>query len=230
MTSHILLIDDDRELATLVTEFLGPQGYEITHALDGELGLSMARARSYDLILLDVMMPKLDGFDVLRQLRPDVITPVLMLTARGDDLDRILGLEMGADDYLPKPFNPRELAARIKALLRRQALLTAVNTPQVLSSPSVILDPSRQSVSCEGKQVMLTGTEFATLQLLMQRAGTLVSKEVISEQVLGRKLAPFDRSIDMHISNLRKKLSDTSSTELIRTVRGSGYLFLESLQ
>lgn len=230
MAYQILLIDDDRELAALVSEFLSPQGYQLTHAEDGELGLRMARAQHYDLILLDVMMPKLDGFDVLRQLRPAVLTPVLMLTARGDDLDRILGLEMGADDYLPKPFNPRELAARIKALLRREALLTQAHSQRVLNSPSISLDPGRQFVSCANQPVVLTGTEFATLQLLMQRAGTLVSKEDISEQVLGRKLAAFDRSIDMHISNLRKKLSDIQDAELIRTVRGAGYLFLESVQ
>ncbi len=230
MTANILLIDDDAELATLVSEFLTPQGYAIAHASDGEQGLMQAQQHQYDLILLDVMMPKLDGFEVLKRLRPKVLTPVIMLTARGDDLDRILGLEMGADDYLPKPFNPRELSARIKAMLRRQKIASQRDKTAPLRSASLLLDPATQQALCHDQPLSLTGTEFATLQLLMQQAGQLVSKDQISEKVLGRKLAPFDRSIDMHISNLRKKCSEIDEHEIIRTIRGAGYIFVETLR
>jgi|TARA_R110000868_G_scaffold103905_11_gene285893 two-component system response regulator CpxR len=228
-TKKLLLIDDDLELSELLKEYLSPQGYEIDVAHDGEMGLSLATSnKHYDLILLDVMLPKLDGFEVLRKLRTSHLTPVLMLTAKGDDYDKILGLEMGADDYLAKPFNHRELSARIKALVRRMALLPIGTVQQNLKVGNVELSPSAQQVLCEGNQVELTGTEYSILHLLMINQGNLVSKQDISEKVLGKKLAAFDRSIDMHVSNLRKKLAVFTIEEKIKTHRGAGYLFLVS--
>jgi two-component system response regulator CpxR len=224
---RLLLIDDDLELTQLLDEYLCPLGYELHMAHDGQAGLQMATAtESYDLILLDVMLPKLDGFEVLKRLRISHATPVLMLTARGDDFDKILGLELGADDYLAKPFNHRELAARIKALVRRMEMFQSNSVQQELTIGEVQLSPATQSVRCAGQIIELTATEFAILHLLMVNHGRLVSKHEISEKILGRKLAAFDRSIDMHVSNLRKKLGKGSVTEKIKTQRGVGYLFL----
>jgi two-component system response regulator CpxR len=225
----LLLIDDDLELTSLLKEYLSPQGYEIDVAHDGESGLSLATSnKHYDLILLDVMLPKLDGFEVLRKLRTSHHTPVLMLTAKGDDYDKIFGLEMGADDYLAKPFNHRELSARIKALVRRMALLPSGSAQQNLKLGNVELSPAAQQVTCDSNIVELTGTEYSILYLLMLNQGNLVSKEDISEKVLGKKLAAFDRSIDMHVSNLRKKLAVFSPEEKIKTHRGAGYLYVVS--
>lgn len=223
----ILLIDDDLEFTKLLKEYLAPQGYEIDIAHDGQEGLSIATSnKHYDLILLDVMLPKLDGFEVLKRLRTSHLTPVLMLTAKGDDYDKIFGLEMGADDYLAKPFNHRELSARIKALVRRMALLPTGSVQQNLVLGDVEVLPAAQQVRCAGHPVELTGTEYSILHLLMINQGSLVSKQDISSKVLGRKLAAFDRSIDMHVSNLRKKLAVFSPEEKIKTHRGAGYLYL----
>ena len=228
-TKSLLIIDDDIPLTQLLVEYLSPQGYEIQVAHDGETGLQMATAQShYDLILLDVMLPKLDGFEVLKRLRASHLTPVLMLTAKGDDFDRIFGLELGADDYLPKPFNHRELSARIKAIVRRMEYLPAAGTQQSLRCGNVTLSPATQEVSCNDQNVVLTATEFAVLQLFMINQGQIVSKQDISEKVLGRRLAAFDRSIDMHVSNIRKKLMTHSDDEKIKTVRGTGYIFVAS--
>ncbi|WP_293752020.1 response regulator transcription factor [uncultured Paraglaciecola sp.] len=228
-SKNILLIDDDLELTELLREYLTPQGYELDIVHDGEMGLSLATSsKHYDLILLDVMLPKLDGFEVLKKLRTSHLTPVLMLTAKGDDYDKILGLEMGADDYLAKPFNHRELSARIKALVRRMALLPSGTVQQNLKVGNVELSPSAQQVYCADNLVEMTGTEYSILHLLMINQGHLVSKQDISEKVLGRKLAAFDRSIDMHVSNLRKKLAVFSLEEKIKTHRGAGYLYLVS--
>ena len=183
--------------------------------------------RHFDLILLDVMLPDMDGFEVLKALRRTHLTPVLMLTAKGDDFDRILGLELGADDYLPKPFNSRELSARIKAICRRMELLPSSSQQQALSIDDLYLEPASQRVTLQGRALVLTGTEFAMLQLLMINRGKLVSKQDLSEKVLGRKLSAFDRSIDMHVSNLRRKLGEIQTRERIRTLRGSGYMLLE---
>ncbi|MCF2949325.1 response regulator transcription factor [Paraglaciecola aquimarina] len=226
---HLLLIDDDDEFTQLLSQYLKPQGYTIDIANDGEMGLAKATSNThYDLILLDVMLPKLDGFEVLKKLRASHLTPVLMLTAKGDDYDKILGLEIGADDYLAKPFNHRELSARIKALVRRMAMLPSNSAQQNLKLGDVELSPSTQQVHCGGQLLELTGTEFAILQLLMINQGKLVSKQDISEKVLGRKLAAFDRSIDMHVSNLRKKLAAHSPEEKIKTLRGAGYQYLSA--
>ena len=223
----LLLIDDDQELCHLLCEYLKPQGYQLTLAHDGQQGLSMASGEQhFDLILLDVMLPELDGFEVLKRLRLSHLTPVLMLTAKGDDFERIFGLELGADDYLAKPFNHRELSARIKAIVRRVDYLANAGQSLTLNVSEVCLLPGTQEVTCAGQSVELTGTEFAILQLLMVNKGQLVSKNELSEKVLGRRLAAFDRSIDMHVSNIRKKLAQQSQDEKIKTVRGAGYIFM----
>ena len=181
----------------------------------------------YDLILLDVMMPKMDGFDVLKKLRVSHATPVLMLTARGDDYDRILGLELGADDYLPKPFNHRELVARIKAIFRRLALTNSGGTiEQDLIVNELFLSSSSQVAKVGEVEMTLTSTEFSILRLLMLNTGSRVTKEEISLKVLGKPLQAFDRSIDMHVSNLRKKIAAISNIEKIKTIRGVGYMLL----
>jgi len=223
----ILIIDDDTELTDMLASYLDTCGYTVTIADNGRKGLEVATSGAvFDLILLDVMMPEMDGFDVLKNLRKTLLTPVLMLTARGDDYDRILGLELGADDYLPKPFNHRELAARIKAILRRLELTVSAAQQQDLQVHGLRLSVARQYVSCEGQEVTLTGTEFSILHLLMLSAGQLVTKNEISEKVLGKKMMTFDRSIDMHVSNLRKKIAAVNTVERIKTIRGAGYLLL----
>ncbi|MDN4502441.1 response regulator transcription factor [Alteromonadaceae bacterium BrNp21-10] len=222
----ILIIDDDIELTELLSEYLIPNGFEISIAHDGQQGLQTATSsQHFDLILLDVMLPELDGFEVLKRLRQSHSTPILMLTAKGDDFDRIMGLEMGADDYLAKPFNPRVLVARINAMLRRVDLL---NSPkqQSLHINDVEVFPASLTALCNNKELPLTGTEFGILHELMNHVGTLVTKNQLSEQVLGRKMASFDRSIDMHVSNLRKKINDVTTDDKIKTVRGAGYIFI----
>tara|TARA_R110002012_G_scaffold30295_2_gene92131 strand:- start:1529 stop:2236 length:708 start_codon:yes stop_codon:yes gene_type:complete len=231
LEKSLLLIDDDQALTELLQEYLSAQGYTIHVASDGEAGLLAAKSgQHYDLIILDVMLPKVDGFEVLKRLRSTHVTPVLMLTAKGDDFDRILGLELGADDYLAKPFNHRELSARVKAIVRRvdiQAGLQGDKQKQnTIEIGDVELNIAAQTVACNTQQVELTGTEFAVLKLLMSCSPDLVPKHAISEQVLGRKLAAFDRSIDMHVSNLRKKLSQFSDQDKIKTHRGVGYVYL----
>ena len=205
----ILVIDDDLELTEMLSTYLSSMGYQVQVRNDGEEGLSEAvSGRHYDLILLDVMMPKMDGFDVLKKLRVSHSTPVLMLTARGDDYDRILGLEMGADDYLPKPFNHRELVARIKAIVRRHNLSsTGGAVEQDLFVNGIFLSPSSQLAKVDDVELTLTTTEFLILRLLMLNAAQRVTKEEISLKILGKPLQAFDRSIDMHVSNLRKKIS-----------------------
>lgn len=223
----LLIIDDDIALTELLSEYLSPQGYDLTLCHDGESGLQMATSnRHFDLILLDVMLPKLDGFEVLKKLRISHLTPVLMLTAKGDDFERIFGLELGADDYLAKPFNHRELSARIKAIVRRMDYLPSAGSQQSLQIEDLKLCPTTQTVECKSQELELTATEFLILQLLMINKGSIVSKQDISEKVMGRKLVAFDRSIDMHVSNIRKKLLKASDKEKIKTVRGTGYLFM----
>jgi len=225
----LLLIDDDVDLCLMLTDYLGRHGFNVVSIHNGEAGLNLALSGSFAMILLDVMLPGLDGFEVLRRLRFSSSTSVLLLTARGDEVDRIVGLEIGADDYLPKPFNPRELLARIRAILRRsiQVGLAVDNTKQESDSISVLgieLDASARRVSCEGRPVALTDVEFALLQTLMRSAGEVVEREHLAETVLGRSLHPFDRSLDMHISRLRRKLEETCSLgERVKTIRGVGY-------
>lgn len=225
----ILMIDDDTELCELVAEYLALDGFQFTAAHDGQQGLTMAQSGDYQLILLDIMLPGMDGLSVLKALRASQYCPVLMLTARGDDVDRIVGLELGADDYLAKPFNPRELVARIKAILRRVELtqVPQSNNDSVLNLNGLLLNPASRQLSCNGEVVALTATEFQLLELLMRRAGEVVSKDELSREVLGKRLQMYDRSLDMHISNIRKKIAVYSSNEKIQTLRGSGYLFLQ---
>ena len=225
-SGRILVIDDDPELCKLVARFLGAEGFRVETVRAGMQGVERARSGEHDLIVLDVMLPGMDGFEILRRVRADSRTPVLMLTARGDDLDRILGLEIGADDYLPKPFNPRELAARIRAILRRaNATLSAQSSAPVLVG-DLELNPSSRTVRVAGMLLNLTTIEFDLLEKLLRSAGRVVGREELVKEVLGREFSPFDRSIDTHICNLRKKVGFYSDgRERIKAVRGLGYLF-----
>jgi two-component system response regulator CpxR len=223
----LLLIDDDTELADLLTDYLATQGFEVICCYDGVSGLAKAFDDSISLIMLDVMMPGLTGFEVLKALGGNHKTPILMLTAKGDDTDRILGLELGADDYLPKPFQHRELLARINAILRRINIVqNHKEQSEAVSVNGVILNNATREVTCHHQPIELTGTEYQIIEHLMSRPGEIVSKDEISEQVLKRKLSPFDRSIDMHVSNIRRKLLPHSSSDKLKTIRGAGYIFL----
>ncbi|HDN2510661.1 MULTISPECIES: envelope stress response regulator transcription factor CpxR [Providencia] len=228
----ILLVDDDRELTSLLKELLEMEGFNVVIAYDGEQALQQIDS-SIDLLLLDVMMPKKNGIETLKELRQIHQTPVIMLTARGSELDKVLGLELGADDYLPKPFNDRELVARIRALLRRsnwseQTQDSNSNTP-VLQVDKLQLNPGRQEASFDNEILDLTGTEFTLLYLLAQHLGQVVSREHLSQEVLGKRLTPFDRAIDMHISNLRRKLPErTDGQPWFKTLRGRGYLMVSA--
>lgn len=221
----ILLVDDDVELCSLLGEFLTREGFQVECAHDGKQGLERAPSGDYGLVVLDVMLPRMDGFEVLRQLRSQSRVPVIMLTARSEDVDRIVGLELGADDYLPKPFNPRELAARIRAILRRLEPRSP-ESREKLEVNGVILDPGSRQVTCEGRTVELTTLEFDILEILMRGAGRVLTRDAFMETLYNRPSTPYDRAIDMHISHLRKKL-ETSRT-LIKTLRGVGYQFLRS--
>lgn len=226
----LLLIDDDRELGELLVEFLASEGFELELAYSGEEGLRKLSENSYRLILLDVMMPGMSGLDVLREMRHDNTVPVLMLTAKGDELDKVLGLELGADDYLPKPYSHRELVARIRALLRRVEMDSHRPGPAVqpvLSLGRITLDTRVYQALVDGEDLELTQTEFKVLQTLMERAGQVVTKNELYQNVLGRPLEPYDRSIDMHVSNVRKKiLTFAADYKPIKTLRGVGYQFI----
>jgi two-component system, OmpR family, response regulator CpxR len=226
---RILVIDDDVELCSLVSEYLQPEGFQVESVHDGERGLERALSGDHLLIVLDVMLPKINGFEVLRRIRRTSRIPVLLLTARGEDVDRIVGLEIGADDYLPKPFNPRELVARIRAILRRTRSPEAgreAPIPEMLRVGDIELDPATRTVRQAGKAVDLTSVEFNLLQVLLREAGRVVTREDLASSVLSRKFSPFDRSIDMHVSKVRKKLGDSDGgADHIKTVRGVGYIF-----
>jgi len=225
---HILVIDDDVELCSLVGEYLGPEGFQVESVQDGTAGLQRALSGEHCMIVLDVMLPGINGFEVLRRIRDKSHVPVLLLTARGEDVDRIVGLEIGADDYLPKPFNPRELVARIRAVLRRtsEAKPGQLSVPDMLRVGDVELDPATRLVRQNGKPVDLTSVEFNLLEALLREAGRVVTRERLVDSVLSRKFSPFDRSIDMHVSKLRKKLGDSDGgPEHIKTIRGAGYIF-----
>jgi len=226
---RILVIDDDVELCSLVSEYLQPEGFQVESVHDGERGLERALSGDHLLIVLDVMLPKLNGFEVLRRIRRTSRIPVLLLTARGEDVDRIVGLEIGADDYLPKPFNPRELVARIRAVLRRTRSpegARATQIPEMLRVGDIELDPATRTVRHAGQPVDLTSVEFNLLQVLLREAGRVVTREDLASSVLSRKFSPFDRSIDMHVSKVRKKLGDSDGgADHIKTVRGVGYIF-----
>ena len=224
---EILVIDDDVELCSLVSEYLQAEGFAVECVHDGERGLQKSTVGRYMLVVLDVMLPGINGFEVLRRIRATSRLPVLLLTARGEDVDRIVGLEIGADDYLPKPFNPRELVARIRAILRRTRSdgKPTQPAPEILRVGEVELDPATRTVRNGGKLVDLTSVEFNLLEVLLREAGHVVPRERLVNAVLSRKFSPFDRSIDMHVSKVRKKLGDTDNDEHIKTVRGVGYIF-----
>lgn len=222
------MIDDDEELCDLVSEYLTVEGFEVEAVHNGESGLGRALENKHDLIILDVMLPKKNGFDVLRDLREKSKIPVLMLTARGDDMERIVGLEIGADDYLSKPFNPRELVARLRAILRRTANdeSNQNSLAEKIQVDDIEISVSARSAKRKGEDLPLTGVEFDLLVNLLRNAGNIVKKEDLSLQVLDRRLSPFDRSLDMHVSNLRKKLGTRENgDERIKTIRSVGYIY-----
>lgn len=228
--SKILLVDDDKELTSLLKELLNLEDFDVIIAHDGEQALTLLD-NTVDLLLLDIMMPKKNGLDTLKELRQTYQTPVIMLTARGSELDRVLGLELGADDYLPKPFNDRELVARIKALLRRSNWGDQQNGDlahtSTLNIDALELHVGRQEATFNGVVLDLTGTEFTLLHLLAKHAGQVISREQLSQDVLGKRLTPFDRAIDMHVSNLRRKLPDRlDGHSWFKTLRGKGYLMV----
>jgi DNA-binding response OmpR family regulator len=223
----ILVIDDDVELCSLVAEYLRAEGFAVESVHDGERGHQRALQGKYVLVVLDVMLPGMNGFEVLRKIRSASKLPVLLLTARGQEVDRIVGLEIGADDYLPKPFNPRELVARIRAILRRTLGDGGAtgSLPAVLKVGDVELDPATRVATRNGRSLDLTSVEFNLLEVLLREAGRVVSRERLVNAVLGRKFSPYDRSIDMHVSKVRKKMGDTEDEGPIKTVRGVGYIF-----
>lgn len=237
MAYKLLIVDDDTELCELLAEYLGAEGFDITQCHDGQQAVGHLQEQHregshYDAIVLDFMLPGLQGLDVLQRLRTFSQTPVIMLTARGEDIDRIVGLEAGADDYLPKPCNPRELLARLRAVMRRAGdsgsdKKTAGGT---LERHGICLDTGNRTSTVNNQLLDLTSAEFNTLAALMSRAGEVVMKEDLTELALNRKHTRYDRSIDVHISSIRKKLAEYfDDTELIKTVRGSGYIFINQI-
>lgn len=222
----VLLVDDDRELCRMLAEYLTPEGFKLSIVHDGDEALYALGRHHFDLIVLDVMLPRVGGLDVLRLLRQKLATPVLMLTARGEEVDRVVGLELGADDYLPKPFNPRELVARMRAILRRSLLPEAQpGRRDRLDAGPISLHFASRTASAHGQPFALTGVEFRVLEVLIQQIGVVVSREQLTRQVLGRRLTPYDRSIDTHISNIRRKLAAVTDEVSIVNVRRSGYVF-----
>jgi len=227
---RLLVIDDDTELCAMLDDYLQSEGFQVESVHSAGDGIELSLSGHHALVVLDVMLPGMSGFEVLKQIRAKSNIPVLMLTARGDEVDRIVGLEVGADDYLPKPFNPRELVARIRAVLRRAE--TAVAQPssgkrvEVLRIADLEMDLGARCVRLAGREVELTSVEFELLELLLRWAGRTVSRKEIARAVLKRRLHPLDRSIDVHISSLRRKLGHLQGTsERIRTIRGIGYLY-----
>ena len=228
--TKLLLVDDDQALCALMQDYLSAENFEVDIALDGLKALNKTVENTYDVIVLDVMLPIHNGFEVLRKLRSYCKTPVLMLTAKGETMDRIIGLEMGADDYLPKPCNPRELVARLRAILRRADPKESKTKTEVqLQVNQLVLHRGNRTAQFTGKDVSLTGAEFTVLELLVRSAGQVISKEALTEQALGRKLTAYDRSIDVHVSNIRKKLcTEGASKELIINIRGAGYMLTQN--
>lgn len=225
MTNQVLVVDDDIELSKLLGEYLEADGFNPSFVYDGDSAVKKALHQDFDLIILDVMLPKKNGFEVLKAIREHKNTPILMLTARGDDIDRIVGLEIGADDYLAKPCNPRELVARLRAILRRTQDIPSQKL-NVLENHGVTVDCAKHAAYLHNNALELTNAEFNILEMLMRSPGQAFSKEELTEYALGRKYTAFDRSIDVHISNLRNKLGDNPRGEtLVKTVRGFGYMF-----
>ncbi len=224
MNHSILLIDDDRTLCALLEDYLQLEGFVTQAVHDGADAIDVCKGGEFDAIVLDVMLPRIQGFDVLRRIREFSGVPVIMLTARGEDTDRIVGLEMGADDYMPKPCNPRELAARLRAILRRTEK-PETSDATVLEVDALSVSTTQRKVTYAGEELKLTTAEFNVLLALMRHAGEAVNKELLSQQALGRALTAYDRSIDVHVSNLRKKVGNA---DLIKNVRGVGYQLVTS--
>ena len=222
---NILLIDDDKEFCELMKEFFVTEGMGVTFAHDGKSGIDAVLKEHSDVVVLDIMMPPPNGIEVLKHVRPKSNVPIIMLTARGEDVDRIVGLELGADDYISKPCNPRELLARIRAVLRRTQVAKS-KSPEVINVGPVALDTGARTVRVEGQLVDLTSTQFSVLEQLIRNAGKVITKKELTEKVLDRKLDAFDRSIDMHVSNIRKLLNHSSDKKLIKTIRNVGYQFV----
>ncbi|MEE9339703.1 MAG: response regulator transcription factor [Methylococcaceae bacterium] len=224
----ILLADDDIELCALLSEYLLAENFQVTEVYDGETAIQHALEEDYDVMILDIMMPRLNGLEVLKRLQNKIQIPILMLTARGDDIDRILGLELGADDYLPKPCNPRELVARLRAILRRtqKEPIEAVVSQSVITVGDLTLNRHNRTVLVKQKTINLTSTEFNVLDTLIKQAGQIVNKETLTEESLFRKQTVYDRSVEMHVSKIRKKLgSHMDGSQRIKTIRGLGYLY-----
>lgn len=227
--TKVLLVDDDIELSAMLKEYLERDGFEVDTVHDGETGAERALAGDYAIVVLDVMMPRLNGVDALRRIRQESRVPVLMLTARGDDMDRVIGLELGADDYVPKPCTPRELSARLRAILRRVGNApTQTSAPETINAGPLSLWPGKRRAEWLGVPLELTSAEFNLLEVLARNAGHLVGKDDLSKHALGRPLARYDRSIDVHVSSLRQKLGALDDgRSCIQTVRGMGYQFVK---
>jgi len=227
---RVLLLDDDAELCRLLEEYLESEYFQVESVHDGQRGLERAGSGEHDILILDLMLPGLNGVEVLRQLRRRSDIPILVLSARSDEIDRVVGLELGADDYLPKPGSPRELVARVRSILRRVKRNGGLNQSATFEGPIVVdevcLDPASRTVTCENKPVNLTSVEFDVLETLLRSAGEVVSRDQLSEDALDRDLAPLDRVIDVHVSRLRKKLGEgPDDQERIKSIRGVGYLY-----
>lgn len=223
--ARVLLVDDDVRLGQLLERLLKPEGLHVELVMDGLQGVRRATVEVFDLIILDVMLPGLDGFEVLRRIRSSSQVPVIMLTAKGTDNDRIVGLELGADDYLPKPFNPRELVARIKAVLRRAEGGTTTTRATLLEANGLVMDPGKREIHVDGEAVHLTTTEFDLLRCFMRYPGKVLSRDALMDMLRGVGYAAYDRSIDVHVKNLRAKIeSDPRHPQRIKTVWGTGYM------
>jgi DNA-binding response OmpR family regulator len=226
--AKVLLIDDDVDLTTLLKEYLSEEGFEVATAQDGRAAIAQAASSAVDIIVLDIMMPQMNGIDVLQRIRRLSQVPVLMLTAKGDDADRIAGLNLGADDYVPKPCSPGELAARLKAILRRVGSSGGGISQDVIRVGELVMHPGNRTAEWGGEHLELTGTEFSLLEVLARNAGQLVSKQEISKHAFGRPLTPFDRRIDVHLSSVRQKLGAREDGQSwIQSVRGQGYQLLQ---
>lgn len=227
MSEKVLLIDDDVELAEMIRDYLIAEGFDVAMAHDGESGVREALSGRHAIAVLDVMMPGINGIEVLRRIRGESAMPVVMLTARGDDTDRIVGLELGADDYVPKPCTPRELTARIRAILKRIGG-AGLGQARVITAGALSVWPENRKAEWNGQAVELTSTEFSLLEVLVRHAGQIVSKEDLSMQGLGRPLMRFDRSIDVHVSSMRQKFGALpDGRSCIQTVIRKGYMLVK---
>lgn len=222
---RVLIVDDDAALAVMLTEHLAPEGFELKAVQQGREGVAAALSGEFDAVLLDIMLPGISGIEVLRQIRQQSQLPVIMLTAKGDDVDRVVGLEMGADDYISKPFYARELVARLKAVLRRTAPREPAGAARkAMSFGDLLVTPASRQAVWRGVALELTATEFNLLELLLQSPGELVTKDSLTEKALGRRRTSYDRSVDVHVGNLRRKLTTATAGQVeIHTVRGLGY-------